>query len=113
MSSFAEGHAYPARARDKVEAITISRSAVRVEKSGPVWTVIHSRPEERNAMDPASADALAAAFQSFDAHSATVVAVLWGEGRAFCAGWNLEYSTSLQRDRPLAVLHLPTYTDIH
>ena len=31
---------------------------VRTEKSGPVWTVIHSRPNDRNAMDPASADAL-------------------------------------------------------
>ena len=25
---------------------------VRTEKSGPVWTVIHSRPNDRNAMDP-------------------------------------------------------------
>ena len=32
--------------------------AVRIEKSGAVWTVIHSRPEARNAMDPESADAL-------------------------------------------------------
>ncbi|MEM1140366.1 MAG: enoyl-CoA hydratase, partial [Pseudomonadota bacterium] len=29
--------------------------AVRVEKKGPVTTVIHSRPEVRNAMDPESA----------------------------------------------------------
>ena len=26
---------------------------VRVEKAGQVWTVIHDRPEARNAMDPA------------------------------------------------------------
>ena len=26
--------------------------AVRIEKDGPVWTVIHDRPEARNAMDP-------------------------------------------------------------
>src|SRR2546423_1099715 len=31
--------------------------AVRVEKKGKVWTVIHSRREARNAMDPESADA--------------------------------------------------------
>jgi enoyl-CoA hydratase/carnithine racemase len=42
-------------------------------------------------MDLASADALVAAFQSFDADLATNVAVLWGEGRAFCAGRNLKY----------------------
>ena len=39
---------------------------VRIEKKGKVWTVIHSRPESRNAMDPESADALVAAFQQFD-----------------------------------------------
>ena len=40
---------------------------VRIEKNGAVWTVIHDRPEARNAMDPASADALMAAFLEFDA----------------------------------------------
>ena len=41
--------------------------AVRIEKDGPVWTVIHDRPEARNAMDPKSADALTTAFLEFDA----------------------------------------------
>ena len=36
--------------------------AVRIERIGPVWTVIDDRPEARNAMDPESADALTAAF---------------------------------------------------
>src|SRR5216683_978273 len=36
--------------------------AVRIEKAGPVWTIIHDRPEARNAMDPDSADALTTAF---------------------------------------------------
>ena len=40
---------------------------VTVEKFGPVTTVIHHRPEARNAMDPASADALVDAFLVFDA----------------------------------------------
>ena len=31
---------------------------VRIEKDRAVWTIIHDRPEARNAMDPASADAL-------------------------------------------------------
>ena len=34
--------------------------SVRIEKQGKVWTVIHSRPEAKNAMDPASAEALEA-----------------------------------------------------
>ena len=80
---------------------------VRIEKSGSVWTVIHSRPEARNAMDPESADALVAAFLSFDADPSADVAVLWGEGGAFCAGWDLKFVSSLEGDRPLASLDFP------
>jgi enoyl-CoA hydratase len=65
---------------------------VRIEKQGPVWTVIHSRPEAKNAMDPESAEALAAAFESFDSDAEAAVAVLWGEGGAFCAGFDLKYA---------------------
>lgn len=69
---------------------------VRVEKNGPVWTVIHSRFQEaRNAMDPESADALVAAFREFDADPSARVAVLWGEGGAFCAGWDLKFASTL------------------
>ncbi len=69
--------------------------AVRVEKSGSVWTVIHSRPEARNAMDPDSARALYEAFRAFDADNSASVAVFWGEGGAFCAGWDLKHAASL------------------
>ena len=47
--------------------------------------MIHSRFDEaRNAMDPASADALVDAFKAFDTDASANVAVLWGEGGAFC-----------------------------
>ncbi len=69
--------------------------AVRIEKKGRVWTVIHSRPQSRNAMDPESADALVAAFHDFDRDDSAAVAVLWGEGGAFCAGFDLKYAASL------------------
>ena len=36
--------------------------SVRVEKNKGVWTIIHARPESRNAMDPKSADHLTDAF---------------------------------------------------
>lgn len=69
---------------------------VRIEKSGAVWTVVHSRFQEaRNAMDPASAQALTDAFVQFDADSTASVAVLWGEGGAFCAGWDLKFASTL------------------
>ncbi|MGW7553012.1 crotonase/enoyl-CoA hydratase family protein, partial [Streptomyces rimosus] len=40
---------------------------VRVERSGPVTTVILSRPQARNAVDGATAAALADAFRAFAA----------------------------------------------
>ena len=49
---------------------------VRIEKAGAVWTVIHDRPEARNAMDPTSAAALTAAFLEFEADKEASVAVL-------------------------------------
>jgi enoyl-CoA hydratase len=67
---------------------------VRVEKQDGVWTVIHSRPEARNAMDPASAEALVEAFLAFDRDQDAKVAVLWGEGGAFCAGFDLKHAAA-------------------
>jgi enoyl-CoA hydratase len=63
--------------------------SVRVERDGPVTTVVLSRPEARNAVDGPTAAALADAFRAFDADGAAAVAVLWGEGGAFCAGADL------------------------
>jgi enoyl-CoA hydratase len=69
---------------------------VRIEKNDAVWTIVHSRFQEaRNAMDPASADALVEAFKEFDADKSASVAVLWGEGGAFCAGWDLKFASTL------------------
>jgi enoyl-CoA hydratase len=63
--------------------------AVRVERSGPVTTVVLHRPARRNAVDGATATALADAFRAFDADPGAAVAVLYGEGGVFCAGADL------------------------
>jgi enoyl-CoA hydratase len=63
--------------------------AVRVERDGPVFTVLLARPERRNAVDGATARALADAFREFDADQEAAVAVLHGEGGVFCAGVDL------------------------
>jgi enoyl-CoA hydratase len=62
---------------------------VRVERTGPVTTVILDAPEVRNAVDRPTAEALADAFRAFEADDAAAVGVLWGAGGAFCAGANL------------------------
>ena len=82
--------------------------AVRIEKDGPVWTIIHDRPDARNAMDPKSADAMTAAFLEFDANEEAVIAVLYGAGGAFCAGWDLKYVSTLDADYPLGELDIST-----
>jgi enoyl-CoA hydratase len=65
-------------------------SGVRVERDGPVTTVLLSRPDRRNAVDGATAAALADAFREFDAEPEACVAVLHGEGGVFCAGADLQ-----------------------
>jgi enoyl-CoA hydratase len=70
-------------------AATPDRPSVRVEPNGPVWTVVLDRPDVRNAVDGATAAALAAAFARFEADDTASVAVLWGAGGTFCAGADL------------------------
>src|SRR5213075_2420711 len=82
--------------------------SVRIEKSGSVWTIVHDRPEARNAMDPQSADDLTAAFLEFDAAKDASVAVFWGAGGAFCAGWDLKFVSTLDASSPLSELDFPS-----
>jgi len=53
-------------------------------------TVTITRPEVRNAVDPETASALKAAFESFDETDSLAVAVLTGAGGHFCAGYDLK-----------------------
>ncbi len=64
--------------------------SLRIEKNGPVTTVILHRPEVRNAVDGPTAQALADAFRAFDADPDAKVGVLFGEGGTFCAGADLK-----------------------
>lgn len=64
--------------------------SVRVEKSGPVTTVILDRPERKNAVDRVTAEALAEAFRAFDADPEARVGVLHGDHGGFCAGADLK-----------------------
>ena len=65
-------------------------AGVRVEKNGPVTTVIMNRPKARNAVNGPAAHALYAAFDEFDKDDSASVAVLWGENGTFCAGADLK-----------------------
>jgi enoyl-CoA hydratase len=68
----------------------VSAAGVRVERDGPVTTVMLSRPERRNAVDGETAAALVSAFREFDRDSQAAVAVLHGDGGVFCSGADLK-----------------------
>ncbi len=82
---------------------------VHVERKGTVTTVVIDRPAARNAIDRATAQALADAFREFDADPAQHVAVLCGANGHFCAGADLksfvanpgEWSLAEDGDAPL------------
>src|SRR3990170_276697 len=63
---------------------------IRVETDGPVTIIIIDRPTTRNAVDRATADALLAAFEEFDADPQQHVAVLYGDAGTFSSGADLK-----------------------
>src|ERR1035438_7857198 len=65
-------------------------NTVLTEADGNVLIVTINRPEVRNAVDGATARALAETFRGFDADSSMRVAVLTGAGGTFCAGADLK-----------------------
>jgi enoyl-CoA hydratase len=74
--------------------------SVSIEQQGRVTTVILHRAEARNAVDRPTAEALAAAFRTFEADEGADVTVLWGAGGTFCAGADLKaMSDSTRRNR--------------
>jgi enoyl-CoA hydratase len=79
--------------------VTPRANTVRVERSGPVTTVILDRPAVRNAVDRPTAAALAEAFEDFDADPDASVAVLFGAGGTFCAGADLKAMGSPDSNR--------------
>jgi enoyl-CoA hydratase len=73
-------------------------ASVRVEKLGPVTLVTLDRPEVRNAVDAATAQALHQAFVAFDGDHEAQVAVFHGANGHFCAGWDLLAGAQLARE---------------
>jgi enoyl-CoA hydratase len=73
-----------------VSGTTDDAAGVRVERQGAVTTVVLARRAVRNAVDRATAAALAEAFRAFERDPEARVGVLWGEGGAFCSGADLK-----------------------
>ncbi len=67
-----------------------SMQPVSASKNGPVTTVLINRPAARNAVDGATARAMAQAFLDFERDDAALVGVLTGADGTFCAGADLK-----------------------
>ena len=72
--------------------------AIELEKQGRVTLVTLHRPDVRNAVDAATAQALHAAFVAFEHDDAADVAVFNGAGGHFCAGWDLQSGARMLAD---------------
>jgi enoyl-CoA hydratase/carnithine racemase len=73
---------------------------VRYERVGPAAVLTIDRPERRNAVDAAAAEALRAGHAAFEADDGARVLILTGAGGvAFCAGFDLK-SEGLDIDHP-------------
>src|ERR1019366_812062 len=74
--------------------------SVAIEQIERVTVVTIHRPDRRNAVDLATAEALYAAFHAFERDAASDVAVLTGAGGVFCAGADL-HAIAEGEQRPL------------
>ena len=59
---------------------------VETSLQGPIARIVLRRPDKLNALDRDMVDALGEAARAIEASRQTRVAILYGEGKAFCAG---------------------------
>ncbi len=71
-------------------------TAIRIENDGAVRKLVLCRAAEFNTITPELRDELDAALDAADRDSSVRVVLLAAEGRAFCAGFGLDWSTLSQ-----------------
>jgi len=69
--------------------------SVIVGADGPIGTLTLNRPQALNAFDRVLMEDIIAAARWFDTQRQVKVVIIQGEGRAFCAGFDLEHFSSL------------------
>jgi enoyl-CoA hydratase len=74
-------------------------STVLTDRDGDILVVTINRPEVRNAVNVATAEALTEAFLAYDRDDTLSVAVLTGAGGTFCAGADLKAIAAGERRR--------------
>jgi enoyl-CoA hydratase len=69
-------------------------AAIRIEDEGAVRHLVLCRPDEMNTITPQLRDDLDEALDATDRDPAVKVVLVHAEGRAFCAGFGLDWSTA-------------------
>lgn len=67
----------------------MSSAPILVEAEGPILRIVLNRPDRRNAVDVAMAEAIAAALDRLDEVASLAVGVIEGAGPGFCSGLDL------------------------
>src|SRR4051794_13858636 len=87
--------------------LTPMAPAIRIEDHDAVRKLVFCRPDEFNTITPQLRDELDAALGAADRDQTVKVVLLAAEGRAFCAGFGLDWSTAppagASDDRPQRV----------
>ncbi len=91
-------------------------TAIRLDRRGPVAEVVLNNPKKLNAMAPIFFEEIGRVFKEIDEDDSIYVAILWAEGRLFCAGLDL-FASNLGGKKPPtteseAVQKMKTYRHI-
>lgn len=73
-------------------------TAIRIEDDGAVRHLVLCRPDEYNTITPELRDELGTALDDAETSESVKVVLIRAEGRAFCAGFGLDWSTIAQSD---------------
>ena len=76
---------------------TSTRRLLTTSKQDGIFYITLNRPEKRNAVNLETASLLFDAFKKFNACQDTSIGILHGNGSNFCAGFDLEELSSLDK----------------
>ncbi|WP_205346979.1 enoyl-CoA hydratase/isomerase family protein [Pseudonocardia broussonetiae] len=87
-------------------------TVLRIQRRGPVRTLVLQRPARRNALDAPLVDALTAALTDAEHDPATRAVLVTGAGPSFCAGADLQHLLALADAGASPVPFLRTVSDL-
>jgi enoyl-CoA hydratase/carnithine racemase len=90
----------------------LADTVLRIEQHGAVRELVLNRPRQRNALDAALVDALAAALAGAEHDPATHAVLVTGAGPSFCAGADLQHLLALSEAGESPVPFLRTVSDL-